>query len=65
MTYKVTTPRRVLDDDAKVSNLIHLDIKRWDVWKVRDIFFPHEAEVILKILLSAHMPNDILVWAKN
>ena len=48
-----------------VSILIVQPTKRWDVQKVREVFFPHEAKVILKISLSSHMPNDILIRAEN
>ena len=32
---------------------------------VPEVFFPPEAEVILKTPLSSQMPNDILIWAEN
>ena len=61
----VTTPRRVLDVDSTVSNLIDQTMKRWEVQMVREVFFPHKVEVILKIPLSSQMPNDILIWVEN
>lgn len=46
MTYKVTTPRRFLQVDATVKDLIDQDTKWWDVQKIHYTFQPHEAEAL-------------------
>ena len=35
----------------------------WKAEFIREVFFPHKAEIILSILLSPQMPKDSNVWA--
>ncbi|XP_075659859.1 uncharacterized protein LOC142629699 [Castanea sativa] len=47
----------------KVSSLVDVDRRGWDVGKVKNMFLPHEAELILSIPISARLPEDSLIWA--
>lgn len=46
-----------------VSDLIDPEKWSWDCTKVRRTVLPHEAEVILGILISVYLPEDSLTWA--
>lgn len=46
-----------------VSSLLDADRRSWDVVKVRSMFLPHEAEVVLGIPISFKMPKDSIIWA--
>ena len=47
----------------KVSALVDKDRRGWDVGKVKNMFLPHEADLILSIPISAKLPKDSLIWA--
>ena len=47
----------------KVSSLVDVDRRGWDVGKVKNTFLPHEVELILSIPISARLPEDSLIWA--
>lgn len=62
-SFKVVCPRTSYSDNAIVASLINLELRNRDVAKVRNMFLPHEAQVILGILISHRLPNDSLIWA--
>ena len=64
-TFKVCSPQRDIDDFPMISSLIDEDTKRWKADRVRALFYPFEAETILKIPLSYNLPNDSIIWLGN
>lgn len=64
-TYKVISPPSLLGAEARVSELIDHDTSSWNSELIRDVFLLHEAEVILGLVLSSHLPEDRLVWAPS
>ena len=46
-----------------VSSLVDVERRGWDMGKVKNMFFPNEAELILSIPISARLPEDSLIWA--
>ena len=60
---KVASPKNLIEADAKVCELIDHERKEWNVPLVRQIFWPHEADMVLGIPLSTSLPPDKLVWA--
>nr|XP_023883659.1 uncharacterized protein LOC111995948 [Quercus suber] len=59
----VASPKNSLEADAKVCELIDHERKEWNVPLVRQIFWSHEADMVLGIPLSTSLPLDKLVWA--
>ena len=55
----------LLGVEAQVSELIDHDTSSWNSELIRDVFLPHEAEVILGLVLSSRLPEDRLVWAPS
>lgn len=51
--------------DAKVSSLIDSTSCAWKSDVVHQNFLPHEAKIILSILLSFRLPSDRLIWSKT
>ncbi|XP_023873869.1 uncharacterized protein LOC111986467 [Quercus suber] len=64
-TYKVVSPYSNFDNFPMVSSLIDEDTKWWKSDLVRPIFFPFEADSILKIPICYSLPNDQLIWMGN
>jgi len=64
-TYKVSSPVNLLPSDAKVSLLINAEKGEWEAGLVQQIFFAHDAETILSILLINRLPPDKVIWAVN
>ena len=62
-SFKVTSPVVAYSGLEKVSSLVDIDRRGWDVRKVKNTFLPHEAELILSIPISAKLPEDSLIWA--
>lgn len=62
-SFKVISPHVEQQGGELVSTLIDVDRRSWDVAKVRSMFLPHEAEVILGIPISFRMPEDTITWA--
>ncbi|XP_075663372.1 putative mitochondrial protein AtMg00310 [Castanea sativa] len=60
-SFKVVSPRGPSIDVVMVSNLINRETREWDVDLVKNTFLPHEAEIVLGILISPRLPNDSLV----
>jgi len=48
-----------------VSSLIDPVTIWWKMETVRALFFPFEADMILKIPLSYNLPEDKLIWVGN
>jgi hypothetical protein len=61
-TYKVQSPRKILDNNARVSELIDQDTKRWKEDLIAEIFLEDEAKVIKSIPLSPFPSEDRLIW---
>ena len=62
-SFKVTSPIGVHTGMEIVSSLLDTDRKAWDVVKVKNLFLPHEAEMVLSIPISGRLPEDSIVWA--
>lgn len=62
-SFKVISPYVAQSGGEMVSSLLDADKRNWDVVKVRSIFLPHEAEVVLGIRISFEMPADSIFWA--
>ena len=60
---KVTSPIDVHTGVEKASSLLDIDKRSWDVVKVKNIFLPHEAKVVLSIPISGRLPKDSVMWA--
>ena len=52
-----------VDDDTRVSFLIDQDRFAWKVSLVKELFLPHDADMILGIPLSFKRPPDYIAWA--
>nr|POE53753.1 hypothetical protein CFP56_23293 [Quercus suber] len=52
-----------VDEDSRVSSLIDQDNFAWKVSLVKELFLPHEANMILGIPLSFRRPPDRIAWA--
>lgn len=50
------------DPNLRVSDLIDWEAENWDTSKVRSIFLPCDAEVILKLRIIDSMEQDELVY---
>lgn len=64
-SYEVISPRLFLNQDTRVSKLIHIERKCWKEEVICQIFLPVDVEAILGIPLSIRMPGDCLIWAKT
>ena len=61
-TFKVITPVRVLNVGATMDSLIDVNLMRWNVNLLKEIFLPRDVEVIQQIPLSFRKPRDKLIW---
>ena len=61
--FKVVSPKPPQAEAKIVVELIELDKRSWDVAKIKRMFLPHEANVILGIPLNPRLPKDSLIWA--
>lgn len=59
----VISPIPQMSLDSKVSELIDQDNASWKSDFVQQLFLPHEASLILGILLSERLPPDRITWA--
>ena len=62
-SFKATSPHAVHQNEERVSSLLDVVSRCWDVPKVRAMFLPHEAVVILSIRISFRLPEDSMCWA--
>ena len=61
-SFRVDSPRRPQGEAEMVANLMDPEIRRWNVDKVRRTVLPHEAELVLSILVSPRLPEDSVIW---
>jgi hypothetical protein len=61
-TYKPISPRRLLDQQACVSELINQTTRTWNTGLISEIFLEEEAELIRSIPLSPLPVEDRLIW---
>lgn len=52
-----------VEDDTQVSFLIDQDRFVWNELAVKELFLPHEANIILSIPLSFRRPPDRIAWS--
>ena len=57
--FKVVSPKPPQAEAKIVAEIIDLDRRSWDVAKIKRMFLPHEANVILGIPLSPRLPKEI------
>ena len=62
-TFRVVSPISILPENAQVEPLIDGENGVWKNELVRQVFLPHEADIICGIVLSASQPADKQVWA--
>ena len=58
----VISPLTSIQPKTKVSALINQDLGMWKTEMVENSFLPHEASIILGILLSSKLPLDRPTW---
>lgn len=51
-TLKVQSPTSVLDEDAKVQDLLSKDGKEWNIFQISEIFWAQEATTIVSITIN-------------
>jgi hypothetical protein len=61
-TYAIQSPRKILSEDAKVSELIDIDTKWWNERILNSIFCKEEVAVLSRIPLSKYGHNDLMTW---
>ena len=61
-SFRVVSPKRPQGKAELVSDLMDPEKKRWNVDKVRRIFLPHEANLVLSIPVSHRLPEDSIIW---
>ncbi|XP_059458355.1 uncharacterized protein LOC132187949 [Corylus avellana] len=61
-TYSIQSPCRILQRDAKVSELIEPTSSRWNIPLIREIFWEEEADLICGLPLSRYNMQDRLIW---
>ena len=62
-SFKATSPHVVHQHEERVSSLLDVANRCWDVAKVRAMFLPHEAVAVLSIPISFRLPEDSMSWA--
>ena len=62
-SFKVTSPVGIHTGLEMVSSLVDVDRRGWDAEKVRNMFLPYEADLILSIPVSTKLPADSCIWA--
>jgi hypothetical protein len=60
-TYKTISPTRILDQHARVSELIDQTTRQWNVELISEIFLEEEAAVIRSLPLSPLPVEDRLI----
>uniref|UniRef100_A0A7N2L004 RNase H type-1 domain-containing protein n=1 Tax=Quercus lobata TaxID=97700 RepID=A0A7N2L004_QUELO len=61
-TYKVVSPRLNSPLDLRVSELIDMENRCWNIHLLQQLFLPFEVEEISSIPLSNSLPFDKLIW---
>ena len=62
-SFKVTSPVGIHTGLELVSSLVDVDRRGWDAERVRNMFLPYEADLILSMPISARLPADSRIWA--
>lgn len=62
-SFRVISPVGAHSGMERVSSLLDIERRGWDVERVRNTFISHEAEVILSIPISVGLLADSLLWA--
>ncbi|XP_075665328.1 uncharacterized protein LOC142634988 [Castanea sativa] len=62
-SFSVISPCTPQAKEELVAELTDFDKKIWDGAKVRSIFLPQEADVVLGIPISNKLPEDSFMWA--
>lgn len=60
-SHRVLSPIQILDENAKVSELIDKEREEWKSDLVKQLLCPTEADLVLSIPLSIKLPPDKLV----
>lgn len=61
-TFKVQSPLVVLDEDAKIHELLLEYGKEWNFNLISKIFWDQEANIILSIPISQRGGEDKMIW---
>jgi hypothetical protein len=61
-SYKIQSPVSMLAMDAKVEQIIDIELGEWNVSLIRAIFNEEEANLICQLPLSKYIPPDRLIW---
>ncbi|XP_042979926.1 uncharacterized protein LOC122310106 [Carya illinoinensis] len=64
-SYTIQSPVSILQEDAKVEELINKQNEEWDEAKIKAIFKHEEAIQILKIPLSKGFAHDKVIWSPS
>ena len=62
---KVISPPSLLSADARVADIIDVDLGWWNVYLLERVFLPFEAQKIKSIPLCLIPQEDTLVWPKT
>ena len=60
-SHRVLSPIQILDENAKVSELIDKEREKWKSDLVKQLLCPIEADLVLSITLSIKLPPEKLV----
>jgi ribonuclease HI len=63
LTYRVQSPRVILDSQACVAELIDHDLRKWKEDLISEIFVQDEAKLIQSIPLSPFPAEDHITWS--
>jgi hypothetical protein len=61
-SYKVFSPRKILDQNARVSEFIDQNTRMWKAGLISEIFLEDEAALICSIPLSPLPVEDRIIW---
>ena len=61
LTFKVTFPLNLVEEDARVCELINCDRGESKAQVVKFVFISHEAETIMDIPISSALPKDSVI----
>jgi hypothetical protein len=62
-TYRIQSPRVLLDAHARVSELIDQDMRKWNDGLISKIFLEDEAKIIRSIPISPLPSVDRIIWS--
>jgi hypothetical protein len=61
-SYKIFSPGKILEQNARVSVLIDQNTRTWNVGLISEVFLEDEAELICSIPLSPLPVEDRIIW---